>query len=163
METHLFAEIVVNRFNNHLREEVFNFIKENKTLSELYRKTEQHYSRRVTDNVLEDFLVKGLADHKPIFFTDDPEYAQAEELLEKVANEFIGQLPDRVFLSIENDPELMDTLVDMPASLPEIQENIRDILMDRYFVIPTGDEVLTPESNLLNSYHKLMLKAEEEI
>lgn len=163
METHLFAEIAVNRFNNHLRGQVFDFIKDNKALSNLYQKAEERYGRRVVGNVLEDFLVKGLQDHKPIFFTDDPEYALVEDLLVKVANGFIGQLPDRVFLSIENDAELMAALVDMPASLSEIQENIREILIERYYVLPTGEEVLNPESNLLNSYHRMMLKADEEI
>ncbi|MEG1587429.1 MAG: hypothetical protein RR346_11215 [Bacteroidales bacterium] len=163
METHLFAEIAVNRFNNSLREQVFDFIKENKNLADLYRKAEERYSRRVINNVLEDFLVKGLQEHKPIYFTDDPEYSLAEETLEKVANEFIGQLPDRIFLSIENDPELMGLLIDMPASVPEIQENIREILMDRYFVIPTGMDVSNPESNLLNNYRRMMLKSEEEV
>lgn len=163
MDVHLFAEIVVNRFNNQLRQQVFDFIKENRALAELYKKAEERYSRRVVNNVLEDFLVKGLQEHKPIFFTNDSEYALAEELLVKVANEFIGQLPDRVFLFIENHPELMDQLLPLPEILPELQENIREELMDLYFILPTGDEVSEPESNLLNSYRRMMLKADEEI
>lgn len=163
MDAHLFAEIAVNRFNNRLHDQVFDFIKETPTLSRMYRNAEERYSRRVINNVLNDFLVEGLKQHKPIFFTDDPEYALAEETLVKVANEFIGQLPDRVFISIENDPELMRQLIEYPEELPAVQENIREELMDLYFVLPTGDEVDNPESNLLNSYRRMMLKADEEI
>ncbi|MGL4292155.1 MAG: hypothetical protein ACRCSQ_01020 [Bacteroidales bacterium] len=163
MEAHLFAEIAVNRFDNNLKKQVFEFIREHKDLSELYRKAEQHFSRRVVDNILEDFLVKGLSEHKPIFFSDDPDYALAEELLARVANEFIAQLPDRVFISIENDSELMDTLIGMPDALPKIQEDIRGLLKEKYFVMPTGREEFSPESNLLNSYHRMMLMSDEEV
>ncbi|MEG0949080.1 MAG: hypothetical protein RR212_05920 [Bacteroidales bacterium] len=163
MDSHLFAEITVNRFNNQLHQQVFDFIKDNSKLSELYRKAEERYSRRVVNNVLEDFLIKGLQEHKPIFFTDDPEYALVEEMLVKVANEFIGQLPDRVFLFIETQPDLMKDLINQPELVSEVQENVREELMDLYFVLPTGDEVANPESNLLNSYRRMMLKADEEI
>lgn len=163
MDSHLFAEIAVNRFNNQLHQQVFDFINENRKLTELYKKAEERYSRRVVNNVLEDFLIKGLQEHKPIFFTDDSEYALVEDMLVKVANEFIGQLPDRVFLFIENQPDLMNDLINQPDLMSEVQENIREELMDLYFVLPTGDEMENPESNLLNSYRRMMLKADEEI
>lgn len=163
MDAHLFATIAVNRFNNKLHDEVFNFIKETPELSALYQKAEQRYSRRVIDNVLNDFLVEGLIQHKPIFFTDDPEYALAEETLVKVANEFIAQLTDRVFLSLEHDRELMRMLIENPDSLPAVEENICEELMDLYFVLPTGVEEHNPKSNMLNSYRRMMLKADEEI
>ncbi|MEG1615525.1 MAG: hypothetical protein RR202_02215 [Bacteroidales bacterium] len=163
MEPHLFAEIAVNRFNNRLSEYLFNFIRTNTQLAEMYKKTEQRYSKRVVNNVLNDFLVKALQEDKPIFFTDDPEFSQAEELLVKVANEFIAQLTDQVFISIENDRELLAYVVEHYDQMPLIQQNIREELIEFYHVIPTGVIEEVPLSNLLNKYRRMMLKSDEEM
>lgn len=163
MDAHLYAEIAVNRFNNQLTERLDYFIQNDDQLHLLYKKAEERYGKRVVNNILKDFLIKGLQDHKPIFFTEDPEYGMAEDLLEKTANRFISQMPDQVFLFIENDPELMDYLYQHPNNLREIQQNIREELMDLYHLIPTGITEDLPLSNLLNRYRRMMLKSEEEM
>lgn len=163
MDVHLFSEIAVNRFNNHLEKNVYQFIADNRALTDLYQQTTARYGRRVVNNIIHDFLVEGLRKHIPIFFSDDSEYEMAELFLEKLANAFIGSLPDLVFISIEEDEELMRELFHLKAAMPQVQANIREILMERYFVLPTGDLVEKPRSNLLNSYRRMMLKAEEEI
>lgn len=163
MDPHLFSEIAVLRFNNHLRDHLHGFIQDNAPIRSLYQQAEARYSKRVINNVLDDFLVKGLQENRPIFFTDDSEYELAEKCLEETANEFISRLPDLVFLSVENDPELMDYIIQHPDELRDIQQNVRETLIELYHVIPTGVIEERPVSNLLNRYRRMMLKAEEEM
>ncbi len=163
MDAHLYAEIAVNRFNNQLDKRLSHFIEKDERLHLLYKKAEERYGKRVVNNILHDYLIKGLQDHKPIYFTDDPEYALAEDLLEKTANQFVGRLTDQVFIFIEDEPELMSYLCDNPDNLREIQLNISEELMDLYHLTPTGLTEAFPLSNLLNAYRRMMLKSEEEM
>ena len=162
MGPHLYSEIVISRFSNALLEQIIDFIEDDNNLYNQYLTLKEKYGEEEIIVILDKYLADALKEHKPIFFSSLKKDAVLEKFLEDVANGFISEIVDRVFLFIERNADLMTFFYDTPDALNEAQDDIRKKITDRFYLISTGDENDNPQSNLLNKHQIMMLKAEEE-